>query len=70
MLHEKNSPNCFAYALPKYKYHLNGLNEASQAATRAIHMCLGEKYVSQKSVPTLCMRRHRKVSRVSEYSRI
>ena len=25
----KNSPSCFGYALPNYRYHLNGLNEAS-----------------------------------------
>ena len=42
----------------KYRYHLNGLNKASRAAKRAIHMCLGGKYVSQKSVPSLNMRCH------------
>ena len=42
----KKFSNCFAYALPRHKYHLNGLNEANQAATPAIHMCL-VAYVSK-----------------------
>ena len=32
----KNSPNYFGYPLPRYKYHLNGLNEASRASTGAL----------------------------------
>ena len=39
----------FGYVLPKYRYHLNGLNKASRAATRATHMCLGGKCMLDKS---------------------